>query len=473
MVKLVLVGVALITTACFEDRYRCTTDSQCDLGEAGRCELSGFCTVYDRSCDTERRYGEHAGALTGTCFDDRVAIANVCAGGQPPALADGCAADVCAALPTCCETGWSDACVQQAQLACAVRCDTRIAVTATRGDTAELWELAWNGTAWSATQRINNEQLIAWLAPAPGTTEPRRAGLAEGGATLLVDDRAFPLPLDRTYQSITSVDLDRDGRDKLVLGFQAAVSGVQVLELETGATREILTNVGGALAWGDSDRDAFPDGVAGQGTRYSLLDNLDGDGHVRTLSTTSSNVGGGGTTGSPQLRKLDWIDLDGDHQLDLAVFGSQLRVHADADRLRDTPLFTLDCDPPRLGCPMDQLPSSSFAGTALPALATPALVATSFPARHIYRITLTPGTPPAVGDITAIADDCPTCPPIIAATARDLDGDRQLDFIGLDANLRIYTALTSQGFRVIEQAIAPRPTAFPNVAISVSGAPIP
>ncbi len=472
MVKLVAVTIAVLASGCFEDQYRCTSDTQCNVGESGRCEVDGSCTVHDPTCETERRYGEHSGERTGTCFDDRLAIANVCAGGQPPAVADGCAAQVCAALPACCATGWSDACVQQAQTTCDIRCDTRIAVTASRGANTELWELAWDGSAWTATQRTDRAGMIAWLAPTLGGIEPRRAGFAVEGDQLIVDERTISVPPLRTYQSITSVDLDRDGRDKLALGFAATTSdlttGIQVLDLDSGDSREIVTEVAAELAWGDADRDAFPDGAAGQGTRYSILGNVDGDGHVRTLSTTSSNVNGGGTTGSPQLRKLDWMDVDGDHLLDLAVFGSQVRVHADADRLRDIPLVTLDCDPPRVGCPAAQQPTSSFAGTAIPAAGSAAMIVTSFPTRHTYRVTVAPAV-----NVTEIADDCPTCPPIIAATARDLDGDRQLDFIGLDANLRIYTAFTTRGFHIEEQPIAARPTVFPNIAISVTGAPIP
>ena len=470
MVRAVVVYLALLSAACFEDRYRCATDRDCNLGEAGRCELDGLCTVHDRSCDTERRYSEHSAEHANECFDDRIAIANVCAAGQPPALAEGCAQDVCAALPTCCESGWSEACVQQAQLRCAISCDTRIAVTANRGMTLELWELVWNGTAWTASQRTDRDTMIAWAAPAPGELEPRLAGFAEASTVLIVGELRSPAQPDHTYQAITSVDLDRDGRDTLAIGFVTDTQRVEIRKLDTGDSREVVTSAAFGLAWGDSDRDAFPDGVAGANTRYTLLDNSDGDDHIRSLSsTTSSNVGGGPTTGSPSLRKLDWIDLNDDHLLDLAVFGSQVRVHADADRLRDLPLVALDCDPPQIGCPTD-LSINSFAGTALPALAEPALIVTSFPVRHIYRVAVS--GPPAAISRTDVADDCPTCPPIIAATARDLDGDRQLDFIGLDENLRLYTALTTKGFRVIDQLIAPRPTRFTNVGISVSGAPI-
>ena len=130
MVRHALLLVAL--TACFEDRYRCDEDADCDLGTGGRCERDGYCTSHDLDCPTARSYEEHAGSLTSTCYDDREAPLNPCAGGQPPAPLEGCFADVCARLPAFCELAWTDACVQLAQEACDVTCDTRLAITATR-----------------------------------------------------------------------------------------------------------------------------------------------------------------------------------------------------------------------------------------------------------------------------------------------------------------------------------------------------
>jgi len=470
-----LVIFLTVLAGCFEDRYLCSSDADCNLGEAGRCEIDGLCTVFDKVCDTERRYSPHAGDRADQCFDDHTAIANLCAAGQPPPPPDGCAQDVCTALPACCTSGWSEACVQQAQLRCAISCDTRIAITATNQNRSviELWEYDWNGSSWRATQHTDREGLLAWVAPAPGELEPRLAGIEVGGASVLVGGALLPAFTDRTYQAITSVDFDRDGRDTIAIAFTSDIARIEVRKLDSSAVREFPTTVAFGLSWGDTDRDAFPDGVAGIGTRYTLLDNIDDASHVRALSgTTSSNVGGGPTTGSPSLRKVDWIDIDGDRTLDLAVFGNQVRVHANADRLNDTPLVAVDCDPLVLNamCSMTDQPLNSFSGTVLPSVDAQLLFVSTFPARHIYELAVLPGA--QIGRVT-VADDCPTCLPIIAAVARDLDGDHKLDFIGLDEKLGLYVGLAADGFRIKQQPIALRPTRFFNVLPSVTGAPSP
>ena len=128
----------LLASGCFADRYRCTSDVQCDVGDGGRCETDGYCSARDITCATERRYGTHAGERAGQCVDDRVTPINACAGGQPPARPEGCFATVCERLPACCEVAWLDACAQLAQQECEVDCDVRIAITATRGMVTEL-----------------------------------------------------------------------------------------------------------------------------------------------------------------------------------------------------------------------------------------------------------------------------------------------------------------------------------------------
>lgn len=51
--------------------FACTGDDQCvSEGVAGRCELSGFCSFPDDSCDSSSRYGAKAPAnLAGTCVE--------------------------------------------------------------------------------------------------------------------------------------------------------------------------------------------------------------------------------------------------------------------------------------------------------------------------------------------------------------------------------------------------------------------
>lgn len=482
MVRALAIAAAL-AAGCFEPRYRCESDADCDLGLAGRCELTGYCTVFDATCPTERRYVEYSEALASQCFDDAQPIANVCAGGQPPATRDGgCIDAVCDALPACCEVGWFDACALEAQLSCEVACETRLAVTARRGATVEHWELVWTGTTWEPTPRTDREELIAWIGPAPGERAPRLAGLAPGRAALLVDGEAgqasLPLAGDREYHSITSVDFDRAGRDTIALGYQeGSTHGILLVDVASGAQRETPTNAAERLAWGDRDRDGFPDGASGRNASYTLLDNVDDDAHVRAISAiTTTSFGGGATMGSPQLRALSWLDADRDGRLDLAAFGNQIRLHADAGTLRDVPVVTLDCEPPGApaSCPAPQEPANtSFAGIGVPSRTAPALVAASFSElpgtpRAIYQLALVPG-PPVTTSITTLADDCPTCPPIVALVARDLDGDRQLDLVGLDARLRIYTALSTRGLAFETDPFPGRPTTFQNVIVSATG----
>jgi hypothetical protein len=478
MVRL-LALVAVLLAGCFEDRFRCETDADCDVGPAARCERDGSCTAHDATCQTERRYNEHSAELANQCFDDRIAIVNPCAGGQPPAIAEGCAADVCAALPACCEIGWSDACAQEAQLRCtALVCETRIAITATRGAVVEHWEVVrtpGSGT-WTATQQTDRGGLIAWVAPAPGEIEPRRAGLGVEQTFLTIGDRRFRASIDADYQSITSVDFDRDGRDTIAVAYvEGNAQVVQLIEVGSGRIRENRqATVGLRLTWGDSDRDAFPDGIAGRNNTYTLLDNIDNELHIRSISATqSSGFGGNPTPGSPQLRNLEWLDVNGDQRLDLVAFGSQIRVHADEGALRDTPLIALDCDPPvpagQCALPED----TSFAGAAVPSKVSPSVVVGMFtnkavPTRRIYKI---PVDPPAAAIM--LADDCPTCDALIAIIARDFDGDHELDIVGFDAQLHIYTALSTQGLAFVRDTFPGRPTVFQTLNTSVTGVPTP
>ncbi|HEU0034909.1 MAG TPA: hypothetical protein VFQ53_29995 [Kofleriaceae bacterium] len=469
MVKLGVVLFALVATACFEDRYRCVQDSDCDLGEAGRCD-DGLCTQFDPACDTARSYSAHTGQEA-VCFDGRVALANPCAAGQPPAIADGCAADVCSVLPACCETAWSDACVQQAErTASCGTCDTRLAITAQAGTTTELWQIDWNGTAWKVTDhRTDRRQRLAWIAPPPGGQAPRLVGLGTADGELLVDDRPIAIATDRIYRSIASVDVDRSGRDTIALGFAGTARGIAILDLDSLASRTITTTAVDALAWGDTDRDAFPDAVGGQNQRYTLMPNIEDDVHARVLATTQNSNMGDPPDGTPPLRRVDWADLDGDGQLDLVMFGSQIRMHAAAGALPDTPFQALDCDPPVLlgMCAVEK--PNAYAGAALPG-AQAALIAASNPTRHVYRFVVERGKSPVV---TTLADPCPTCPPILAVVTRDLDRDHELDVIAIDANLRVFVGLASAGYALVDQKVLQRGTTFGSVDVSVGGAVIP
>ncbi|HET7500429.1 MAG TPA: hypothetical protein VFK02_05475 [Kofleriaceae bacterium] len=468
--------------ACIDPDYQCRTDLDCDVGVAGRCEIDHRCTALDASCATRRRYNDHSGPRSGQCFDDQVLPVDRCAAGQPPATPIGCIADVCKALPACCATGWSEACVQAAQIQCGdLVCDTRIAITANKPGKTELWDLRWDGTAWSA--HLDARQgVLAWLAPAPGTGQPRLAGFAPGA--FIVDDLTTGVAMNHNYLEATSVDFDRDGRATAVLAYtDAAGPHLEVRKLDDGSSRVVASVAVPRLSWGDVDHDAFPDGIAAEGTttRYHLLSNNEADDHGRAIDDrVVANVTGGsaGTGGNPPpIRSFDWLDLDGDHQLDVVAYGFSVDVHpGKGEAIGTGVLARIDCDPPATSGSCDATTQSeqAFAGAALPGASGSALVVASHPARALYRAQLR--GMPAIVTATPYAfpaESCAaSCAPILAVVARDLDGDHALDVIAIDADLHVYTALARAGMQL--QAAIAIPTAtsgFLAVRTSVTGAP--
>ena len=484
--------LTLLASGCFDDRYRCARDEQCDLGEGGRCELDGYCTFHDITCPTRRRYAAHAGELTNQCFDDRVAVENVCAGGQTPARPEGCAATVCARLPACCSLAWTDACAQLAQEACDVRCDTRITISATRMMATEHWDAQWNGSAWSFQARTDVSWL-AWVGPAPGTSTPRLAGAT--ATELFVGDTHLPIAAGRTYNAISSIPVDRDGSDTVAASYFAdPAHRIELWDMATQTVREMGVPGSDALTWGDQNRDEFIDGVVANGAQYSYLENLEDDDFTRKIvNQTRSNVSGGQTPGTPNIRSTDWLDLDGDGLLDLIVFGNSARVHTAPDGLRDAPERDFDCDPPdrMRACnadPEPNLEAATFAGCAFPTAAAPSLVLAVYPGRKLYRA-FADGTVARIafpGDTCTCNENCTGCPganctctygcnacvPILAVVARDLDGDRMLDLVAIDARLQIFTALAAGGYRFGSATQVPTMTTgnFFSVDVSVTGA---
>lgn len=489
--------LTLLASGCFEDHYRCTSDSQCDLGDGGRCELDGHCSAHDITCPTERRYGSHAGALAGQCVDERVVPANACAGGQAPANPEGCFASVCERLPACCEVAWIDACVQLAQEACELACDTRIAITATRGMVTERWD-ARLSDAWTFAPRTDVDAL-AWVAPQPGSTEPRLATATS--EELVIGDVHIAVPPGRSYDSITSINFDRDGRDTIATTFSSAMgSRMELWKLDTLAARDMFAPGRVALTWGDANRDAFPDAIVKNGSQqFNFLHNLADETYQRRVSNQAvGNVAGGATPGAPPLRGFDWIDFNGDGELDLVVFGAEVRIHTNELGLGDAASRQLDCDPPMIGrpCSSDEnepnLEAASFGGTVVPTGTDPGLVITRFPGRALYRVardgTVTPL--PFPGDSCACTTsctggcpgpnctctyNCSTCVPVLAIVARDVDHDRVLDLIAIDARLEVYIATAASGYQWGEPAAIPTELAntFFSVDVSVTGAPIP
>jgi hypothetical protein len=506
MVKaLALAGLVVAVAGCFDDVYSCKTNDQCDVGDAGRCELDGFCTHFDPTCETQRRYSDHAGALTNVCFDDRVEPINACAGGQPPTTPTGCYADVCARLPACCSVGWSDACAQVAQEVCtALKCDTRIAVNASRSTmpgVSDRFQLIWDGTAWTIVPEAGLGAPLAWVGPKPGDGAPRLAYTMPG--LLVVEPDELPVAADHTYNAIASVGFDRDGRDTIAAAFSSpGGNGVEIWNVTTKTSRSVNAS-SERLAWGDTNRDGFPDAVnANTGTGYAFLENIDDGQHSRSLSSqATANVSGGTTPGAPALRAIEWLDFDGDTNLDLAVFGTSVRVHTRASGLNDQSQFDLDCDPPSTAkaCSADPEPDleqTAFVGAAFPTASGPSLLAGIYPDRKLFRVQHQNGAAVATqlpfpndtctcvktcsmtqcpGPNCSCTYDCNACQSILAIATRDLDGDHALDIIAIDGKLRLYTATAASGFTFGSPTalISPLPALYTSVDISMSGALIP
>ena len=460
----------VLLVACVRDHYRCEVDTDCNLGDGGRCEADRYCTHFDSTCLlTQRSYTEHSDELSGTCFVGEVTPLNFCAPGQPPAPKSGCAASVCTTLPACCTTGWSEACVLEAQMQCPeVVCDTRIAITATRGTKPiEIFDAHYSGTSWTVTERTDLSTVGAYLAPTPGTIEPRFAGflafdpLVQTGSDRLTIEsstgkQTFSVDDTRDYHDIASLDFDRDLRDTLLLDWQdagARTQLVQVLKLESGDTRDIDTGVSARMAWGalaDSNGfvDGYPDGVAGNANTYkTLIDSESNQSKDRTLDTgiasqfdLNNTVGAGGA-----LRSFTWADLDGDGMLDLIAFGNSIRVHTGT--ITDTPLVNIDCDPPVTDCPStDTINIAYSAGAVLPTTTGAKIVAAPYAGvlaqpRVVYEITVDPDQTIEYTPIH-LPGPCANCG-VEAIIVRDFDGDHRPDLLVIEDTLTLDLARSS------------------------------
>ena len=375
--------------------------------------------------------------------------------------------------------GWTDACVQLAQETCPEVCDTRLGITASRGATTELYQAEWNGTGWTTAARTDIGEPLSWVAPAPGETEIRIANTAPG--QLVIGSTVLDVPEGRSYETISTVGFDRDGRDTIAASYSIAEPAVrnfvEIWKLgdeESVSVLEMSAPASAGLVWGDENRDAFPDAIVKNGASYSFLDNVERDDatHSRTLSNqTLSNTSGGATPGSPGVRNLDWLDFNGDGKLDLAVFGASLRIHTKADDLNDVAQVELDCDPPstartcidRSGaeprgrrhlsgarCPRSEIrrcsprrfPIASSIASAKPADAI-AVERIAFPGDSCTCVANC-NMNQCPGPTCTCTYDCQACPPIVALVARDLDGDHKLDIIAIDAKLGLYTGARRQ-----------------------------
>ncbi|HEX4455598.1 MAG TPA: hypothetical protein VH143_32280 [Kofleriaceae bacterium] len=488
MIRALAIAAALAAPlSCIDDNYACTSDGDCNLGVAGRCEVDHHCTQFDPTCAmTQRRYTEHSGAESQACFLGQIELANACAAGQPPASpSDPCGAVVCDALPTCCNTGWSESCVLEAERSCGIACDTRVAVSASRGSALELWDLRYDGSAFTAELVTDRVVQLDWLAPAPGEAEPRLAGFVGSDTLALVSSAGeldVTIPPDRAYHDVASVDLARAVRDTIALAWEDPVSADEQLELtDLGSMTSVDfdTGVSNAQAWGDINADGYPDGAAGTGSKYVFLINQDDgtDDHDRELdASVQSSFNGSAHSGITSMRDLVWRDIDGDSQLDLAAFGNSIRLHQGGTDHVSTPYLSIDCDPPVV------LPNSTcdeslanFVGTVVPAGSNSIVYAGNTQARELFEIV--PDGIAGTATITAIS-----IPTGVGSAAfpesiitRDFDGDHVLDVVVIDSELGIWTSLSKQdptGTKfTYHRVLSAPPSPMTVVHASISGMP--
>jgi len=488
--------LVLALSACVQDHYECTQDTDCNLGEGGRCEpASHRCTQYDPACPvTQRSYSPHAAELSGTCFAGYVTPLDYCAAGQPPAADEGCAATVCQALPACCVTGWSEACVVEAQRSCPdVTCDTRIALTAQRGTRpAELWDLRYNGTKWSAKLHDEFITMVAYLTPQAGGKEPRFAGFANAGELVIENAggrQVLELDPTRDYHDMLSLDFDRDLRDTLLFDYQdaaARVLGVEVVKLDLAdAPRDLDINVSTRMSFGATTDahgllDGYPDAIVTQGASYKLLTN--GPANDRRFRELDEDVlaafDANNTPGAAgPVRTFAWADIDGDGALDAVGFGNSIRVHTGA--ITAAPFVDLDCDPPSTNHACDPT-NTLYNGAILPTATGARILAAPYDyptqSRKLYAIDVKPDHTVSTELLPLTPDPCTTCT-ILAVIVRDLDGDHQPDIVAIDTNLALDVAFSTVDptLHVFQRFTPMTPlagdTPMNNLRASVSGAP--
>lgn len=81
-----IVSVCIVLEGCGAAAFNCATDDVCD---GGLCEPTGYCSFFDPTCPSGRRYGEHSGGLSGQCVpsDDATGDASTSAPGTSSSTA--------------------------------------------------------------------------------------------------------------------------------------------------------------------------------------------------------------------------------------------------------------------------------------------------------------------------------------------------------------------------------------------------
>jgi hypothetical protein len=490
---------------CVEEKYRCENDLDCNVGADGACEIDKLCTIRSATCATGREYGPLQGAISGTCYDERRDPLNPCADGQPPARGENaCTAAVCDAMPSCCRSGWSEACVKQAQIRCTtppheVVCDTRIAITAIRASSTEVWTATMSpGQPWTPPESHAPAASLSWFAPARGMTEPRlgvfSAGSAEPpiNATLTIAGTEYTLSA-RSYHQAQSIDLARDAHDVLVLGSTGAgLAFLETFDLDTKERHEFPKQYTIRNVVGEVNRDMYPDiASCSNAGNYAVTLNeppVEGTDHRQLGVSSGDTINGQETTTiNQQSRAIEFADLDNNRALDMIVSGKHIRLHMPATE--DEPLnasvhtINLDCIPPvapiAMNCNGADQAAVSWVATARPGIDRTTLIAAPWgnqmngqAERRIYELEMTRTgiTSQAFVPQGPCIASCDTRWAAIAT--RDLDGDHVMDIIAVDENLDLYTSSSKLGGMLLPTLQIDQPSeSISNVRITLTGAP--
>ncbi len=87
---LLALGTWLLPSCDDTETFQCAQSSQCNVnGATGTCELSGYCSFDDPDCESGRRYGDFAGALSGFCVEDEPTTTSTSSDGDGPSCSSG------------------------------------------------------------------------------------------------------------------------------------------------------------------------------------------------------------------------------------------------------------------------------------------------------------------------------------------------------------------------------------------------
>ncbi|MCA9680211.1 MAG: VCBS repeat-containing protein [Kofleriaceae bacterium] len=252
--------------------------------------------------------------------------------------AGGCAATVCDAMPSCCDTAWTSACATLASTTCA-RCEHapaigasgRMYVTERAGDWPVLWQideatggesLFYDKVAWADWDHDGDADLAlggyckATIFPNLGTT-PATITMGAPVDVDLYDGEPCPATPFHV-KSVAWGDVDRDGQLEL------AVAGERGLALlrhgDAGWTVEHLRPLGGEyyelmVAWVDTDDDQWLDLVVSDPFETTVYHNDHG-------TLIAPPAAPDGWRGPAYVERNATCDVDGDGTPELVLVDS-------------------------------------------------------------------------------------------------------------------------------------------------------